>query len=75
MSSELLQTLRNKYPNWKIYNEPVKNCKCSGAGELELRSGREYPCLCVCLNGGSEERSGICKAVFRDFAIETGMGT
>lgn len=45
-----IDELKQKYPNWNIYSNPITDCNgCKGIGEIHLKSGRAQPCLCVCL--------------------------
>jgi len=48
--SELLDTLKAKYPRWKVISEPDSDCSCAGKGERRTNAGVEYPCPCVCLS-------------------------
>lgn len=65
--SELLDTIRAKYPNYKVISEPDPECTCKGAGERTVKpsrlwpNGHSFPCLCVCLSGGA--RADCVKAV------------
>jgi len=45
-----MKQLKEKFPSWKIYQDPDPECRaCKGEGELLIKRGSS-PCLCVCLS-------------------------
>lgn len=63
-----IDELRQRFPDYTIRSQPDPNCSCNG-GARTVSSGKEYPCLCVCLSatedGEEEYRAYLCRAVAR----------
>jgi hypothetical protein len=59
----LLESLKTKYPGWKVISEPDPECKCKGTGQHPTRADTT-PCLCVCLGTDPVySRVELCRAV------------
>ena len=61
-----LDTLRAKFPGYKIISQPSPDCGCNG-GVRHTKTGREVLCICVCLSapepGEEDYRIAVRKAL------------
>ena len=63
MNETILETLKKKYPNYKVKSYPAKDCVCKGRGEKFVKSMDQYfPCICICLSG-EDGRDDATKAL------------
>lgn len=84
--SELLDSLKAKYPHYKILSEPDPACGCKGKGERWVKpsafwpDGRYTPCLCICLSGDGradcvQAFGKAAKKVYDEFKADTQADT